>query len=100
MARYPELTSWLGGICLDHLAALRISCWQDGHNLCFSHQGVDAVLLFAAAPNPFRPEEGPPVCCLGIPARLLTLYRSEITDSAEFIGGLIDELLDELHEWN
>jgi hypothetical protein len=97
---YPELNSWLYGICLDHLAALQIPCWHEGGNLSFSHQGVDAALRLAAFPNPFDPENGPPVCCLGIPARLLTLYRAEISDSAEFIAGLIDELLDELPEWS
>jgi hypothetical protein len=76
------------------------SCWQDGENLCFSHQGVDSTLWLAAFQNPFDPENDPPVCCLGIPARLLTLYRSDITDSAESVGALINELLDELHEWN
>jgi hypothetical protein len=28
------------------------------------------------------------------------IYRLEITNLTEFIGGLIDELLDELHNWN
>lgn len=95
-----NLKLWLKDVCCEHLASLCIPCRYDGQNLCFSHHGVDTILLFAAFPNPFATENGPPVCCLGIPARLLTLYRSEITDSAEFIGGLIDELLDELHEWN
>jgi hypothetical protein len=90
----------LSDICRDHLAALNIPCRHDGENLCFSRQGVDTALWLAAFPNPFDPENSPPVCCLGIPARLLTLYRAEISDSAEFIGGLIDELLNELPEWS
>ena len=100
MVNNPKLDSWLRDICRQHFAALRIPCWWDGKNLCFSYEGVDSALWVAAFPNPFGPQNDSPVCCLGIPARLLTLYRAEITNSAEFIGGLIDELLDELPDWN
>lgn len=101
MERNPTHSDgWLREICLNHLSGLGVLCWLDGEYLHFHHEGIDAELWLATFPNPFEPENDPPVCCLGIPARLLTLYRSEITDSAEFIGGLIDELLDELPEWH
>jgi hypothetical protein len=94
------LNDWLRDVCRNHLAALHIPCRQCNDNLSFRYRGVDVSLWLAAFPNPFVPESDPPVCCLGIPARLLTLYRAEITGDAEFIGGLIDELLDELPGWN
>ncbi|MDZ4657410.1 MAG: hypothetical protein SH868_07500 [Bythopirellula sp.] len=100
MVNNPDLYSWLRDICGDHLDALGIPWWHAGQSLCFNYRGIDVALWLAAFPNPFDPENGPPVCCLGIPARLLTLYRSEITNSAEFVGGLLDELLDELNDWN
>jgi hypothetical protein len=95
-----ELIAWLREVCVQHFAATGVLCWHDGDNLCFHHKGTDSKLWLAVFPNPFGVSENSPVCCLAVPARLVTLYRSDITNSDESICGLLDELLDELKEWS